>query len=298
MEGVFSHELSQVLFTDQIDGILYRNGPGKFEFGNDSFNHLFDPSAILSATRIKDGKVFFRQEFVKSGNFETNNDANSIIMPEVGTYAEPETITKDEFGNPHRERKVIRKRRKFLLEEGLSTDNTVVNVIQVAGYLMSLTDSSYRHLHDPETLETLHRIDINSSPNIPEGIFCMTTSSHPVLDRETGDLWDVAGCLDFLENEYNIPQTHIYPVVWRGVGLPRSNYSTPWTAEKILQSIEFGPEIDSPPVPGHVSAMPYFHSIASAGKYLILPVGGTVLDLMPMLTSNLTIFCSCSMNLF
>jgi carotenoid cleavage dioxygenase-like enzyme len=232
--------------------------------------------------------VFFRQQFVKSTNYLNNTEANKLVMPEVGTYAEPENISTDEFGEPYRTGKIRRQRRKFLLEEGLSTDNTVVNVIQIAGYLMSLTDSCFRHLHDPETLETLHRIDINSSPNIPEGIFCMTTSSHPILDHETGDLWDVAGCLDFFENEYNIPQPHIYPVVWRGVGLPRSSYSTPWTQERILEAIEFGPLIASPPVPEHISAMPYFHSIASAGKYLILPVGGTVLDLMPMLKSNFT----------
>ena len=76
---------------------------------------------------------------------------------------------------------------------------------------------------------------------------------------------------------------HIHPVVWRGVALPKSNYPTPWTPEQILKSIEFGPEIQSPKYPNHASAMPYFHSIASAGKYLILPVGGTILDIMPML---------------
>ena len=85
--------MAREIFTDQIDGVIYRNGPGKFEFGNDTFKHLFDPSAILSATRIKDGKVFFRQQFVKSTNFLNNTSAGKIIMPEIGSYGEPDRIT-------------------------------------------------------------------------------------------------------------------------------------------------------------------------------------------------------------
>ncbi|CAG5110079.1 Oidioi.mRNA.OKI2018_I69.chr2.g4522.t1.cds [Oikopleura dioica] len=287
LEGEFESETTQALFAELIDGVIYRNGPGKFEFGNTSFGHIFDPSAILSATRIRDGKVFFRQRFVQSSNFKNNTENSRIIKPEVGTYAEPDDITTDKNGNAYGRREVFKNRRKFLFEEGLSTDNTVVNVMHVAGHLMSLTDSSYRHLHDFETLETKDRIDINYSPNIPHGIFCMTTSSHPVLDKETGDLWDMAGCLDFMTNEYNIPKIHIHPIVWRGVGHPKSQYPTPWTKEQILSSIEFGPAIDSPKWPDHPSAMPYFHSLARAGKYLILPVGGTVLDMIPMLKNGI-----------
>ena len=45
---------------DWLEGSLLRNGPGKYEFGNDTFKHFFDPSAIIQ------GKVIFRIESEKT----------------------------------------------------------------------------------------------------------------------------------------------------------------------------------------------------------------------------------------
>uniref|UniRef100_A0A8C7KLB8 Carotenoid-cleaving dioxygenase, mitochondrial n=1 Tax=Oncorhynchus kisutch TaxID=8019 RepID=A0A8C7KLB8_ONCKI len=42
-----------------IQSSLLRNGPGKFEFGNQHYNHWFDGMAMLHQFKIEDGKVTY-----------------------------------------------------------------------------------------------------------------------------------------------------------------------------------------------------------------------------------------------
>ena len=42
-----------------LEGRLIQNGPGKFSFGNDVFNHLFDGSALLQQFSIKNGEATY-----------------------------------------------------------------------------------------------------------------------------------------------------------------------------------------------------------------------------------------------
>ena len=35
-----------------LEGSLLRNGPGKYEFGNETFKHFFDPSAIIQGMKL------------------------------------------------------------------------------------------------------------------------------------------------------------------------------------------------------------------------------------------------------
>ena len=61
-------ELENQAFSEnpREDGIFYRNGPLKYEYGNHTepeFKHFFDPTGGLQAIRVKDGKLTYR--FVK-----------------------------------------------------------------------------------------------------------------------------------------------------------------------------------------------------------------------------------------
>ena len=40
-----------------LRGSLFRNGPGKYEFGDDVFAHFFDPSAIIQRVEIRDSEI-------------------------------------------------------------------------------------------------------------------------------------------------------------------------------------------------------------------------------------------------
>jgi hypothetical protein len=83
-----------------LKGSFYRNGPGKYEFGNDTFKHFFDPSAIVQRLEIKDSKIQYRSQFIKSRNYLGNLAADKIVYNEVGTWAESWEVSHYEDGTP------------------------------------------------------------------------------------------------------------------------------------------------------------------------------------------------------
>ena len=56
----------------------------------------------------------------------------------------------------------------FNLKYGASP-NTLVTVIPFHGWMLSMTEDSVGHLHDPFTLEVVHTLDFKTSPTIPKG---------------------------------------------------------------------------------------------------------------------------------
>ena len=40
----------------------------------------------------------------------------------------------------------------------------------VLGWILAMTETYYVHLIDPDTLETVHSLDITDSPHFPEGL--------------------------------------------------------------------------------------------------------------------------------
>ncbi|XP_077988510.1 carotenoid-cleaving dioxygenase, mitochondrial-like [Glandiceps talaboti] len=46
-----------------LRGCLLRNGPGRFEFGDEKYNHYFDGSALLHRFHIQDGAVAYHRRF-------------------------------------------------------------------------------------------------------------------------------------------------------------------------------------------------------------------------------------------
>ncbi|NWV05726.1 BCDO2 oxygenase, partial [Ptilonorhynchus violaceus] len=73
-----------------IRGNLLRNGPGKFEFGNDKFNHWFDGMALLHQFQLDNGTVTYRSRFLQSSSYLRNREHNRIVVSEFGTLAMPD----------------------------------------------------------------------------------------------------------------------------------------------------------------------------------------------------------------
>ncbi|NWH41071.1 BCDO2 oxygenase, partial [Chloropsis hardwickii] len=73
-----------------IHGNLLRNGPGKFEFGNDKFNHWFDGMALLHQFQLAHGTVTYRSRFLQSSSHLRNSQQNRIVASEFGTLAMPD----------------------------------------------------------------------------------------------------------------------------------------------------------------------------------------------------------------
>ncbi|NWZ02156.1 BCDO2 oxygenase, partial [Loxia curvirostra] len=73
-----------------INGNLLRNGPGKFEFGNDKFNHWFDGMALLHQFQLAHGTVTYRSRFLQSSSYLRNSQHSRIVASEFGTLAMPD----------------------------------------------------------------------------------------------------------------------------------------------------------------------------------------------------------------
>ena len=155
-----------------IDGIFYRNGPLKYEYGNHTqpeFEHFFDPTGGLQAIKIKDGKMTYRSAITESSRYLTYQRDGLVNRPEVGTYREDPWVTTlfpGPDGEPLEEpsrpsdypeytAKVAANRMKFLIENQYATDNTNIAVFSLLGYLFSFTETTFINYHDPVTLETL-----------------------------------------------------------------------------------------------------------------------------------------------
>ncbi|NXU10993.1 BCDO2 oxygenase, partial [Pardalotus punctatus] len=107
-----------------INGNLLRNGPGKFEFGNDKFNHWFDGMALLHQFQLAHGTVTYRSRFLQSSSYLRNSQHSRIVASEFGTLAMPDPC-KNVFGRflsrfePPRKRGSVRNEKcsEIFLEE-------------------------------------------------------------------------------------------------------------------------------------------------------------------------------------
>ncbi|TWW77822.1 Beta,beta-carotene 9',10'-oxygenase [Takifugu flavidus] len=63
-----------------IDGNFLRNGPGKFEIGNQKFNHWFDGMALLHQFKIARGQVTYKSRFLSSDSYQANKENNRITV--------------------------------------------------------------------------------------------------------------------------------------------------------------------------------------------------------------------------
>ncbi|MGH0179916.1 UNVERIFIED_CONTAM: hypothetical protein FKN15_002844 [Acipenser sinensis] len=80
-----------------INGSFLRNGPGKFEFGNQKqkcifllflrYNHWFDGMALLHQFKIENGTVKYKSKFLQSDSFKINSEHDRIVVSEFGTLA-------------------------------------------------------------------------------------------------------------------------------------------------------------------------------------------------------------------
>ncbi|KAI4875518.1 hypothetical protein NFI96_009699 [Prochilodus magdalenae] len=124
-----------------IQGSLLRNGPGKFEFGNQHYNHWFDGMALMHRFQIMDGQVSYRSRFLRSDSYKQNSERDRIMVSEFGTVGFPDPC-KNIF-------------QRFLSRfEIKPTDNASVNFVNFKGDYYASTETNFMHKVDLETLES------------------------------------------------------------------------------------------------------------------------------------------------
>lgn len=74
-----------------VNGSLFRNGPGQYEFGNKYYKHLFDGAAVVNKFQIKDGNVYFSNKHLET-EFYKNSIKTDGLIGQFGTNASKSSI--------------------------------------------------------------------------------------------------------------------------------------------------------------------------------------------------------------
>lgn len=157
-----------------LNGVLYRNGPGRFERGGVPYGHAFDGDGHICRFAFAQGRVRYTNRFVRTRAYRAEEAAGRMLWRGFGTQ-KPGGL----WAN------ALRLRFK-------NAANT--NVIWHGQRLLALWEGGAPHRLDPVTLATLGEEDFDgrlrnrfdpvsrwSAPLLP-------FSAHPQLDAESGEL--------------------------------------------------------------------------------------------------------------
>uniref|UniRef100_A0A3Q3VYW4 Uncharacterized protein n=1 Tax=Mola mola TaxID=94237 RepID=A0A3Q3VYW4_MOLML len=172
-----------------INGSFLRNGPGKFEFGKDSYNHWFDGMSMMNRFHICDGNVTYSSRFLRSDSYVSNLEKNRIVVSEFGTLAMPDPC-KNIFA---------RFFSRFQIPK--STDNANVNFVKYKGDYYVSTETNYIRRVDPQSLETKEKVEWSKY------IAVNSATAHPHYDRDgsTYNMGNSYGRNGFFYNIIRVP---------------------------------------------------------------------------------------------
>ncbi|KAM6969814.1 carotenoid-cleaving dioxygenase, mitochondrial-like [Aplochiton taeniatus] len=231
-----------------IHGSLLRNGPGKFEFGNDHYNHWFDGMALLHQFKIVDGRVTYKSRFLQSDAYKKNSEKDRIVMSEFGTLAMPDPC-KNFF-------------QRFLsrFEMIKPTDNASVSFVKYKGDYYVSTETNFMYRVDPETLESVQKVDWSKY------IAVNGATAHPHIDPD-GTTYNMGNSYGSKGALYNIIRV---PPEKAGAG-------DTLQGAKVLCSL----------VPADKSHPSYYHSFAMSENYVVFIEQPIKMDLLKIVTSKL-----------
>uniref|UniRef100_A0A8C6SN15 Beta-carotene oxygenase 2 n=1 Tax=Neogobius melanostomus TaxID=47308 RepID=A0A8C6SN15_9GOBI len=232
-----------------INGNFLRNGPGKFEIGNHKFNHWFDGMALLHQFKIDNGQVTYKSRFLSSSSYQVNKETSRIAVSEFGTLTMPDPC-KNFF-------------QRFLsrFELPKPTDNGNVNFMTYKGDYYVSTETNYMHKVDPETLESVKKVDWSKF------IAVNGATAHPHTEPD--------GTTYNMGNSYSPKGAH-YNII--RVPPTKTNEDETLEGATVLCSI---PSKDK-------SRPSYYHSFAMSEHYVVFIEQPVKLDLMKIVTGKLT----------
>ncbi|XP_062308585.1 retinal Mueller cells isomerohydrolase-like isoform X1 [Osmerus eperlanus] len=158
-----------------LGGSLLRLGPGLFEVGDQPFYHLFDGQALMHKFDLKNGHVTYYRKFLKTDAYVRAMTEKRVVITEFGTAAYPDPC-KNIFS------------RFFTYFQGIEvTDNCLVNVYPVGEDFYACTETNYITKVDPDTLETLKRVDLCDYVSV-NGV-----TAHPHIESD-GTVYNIGNC--------------------------------------------------------------------------------------------------------
>ena len=165
LTGPFAPVSKEVVLTDlpiigeipkDLNGVYLRNGPNP-RFKPNGIYHPFDGDGMIHAAHFQDGKVTYRNKWVRTEGWKANNKTGDE------NYWGVMSTLKGREDKP-------------------MTDVANTDVIGHAGKAVCTWYlAGEPHLLDPITLETIEAVDYSKAPG--QGV-----SAHPKVDEETGEM--------------------------------------------------------------------------------------------------------------
>lgn len=120
----------------ELEGTLFRNGPGRLDIGGTPIAHPFDGDGMINAFYLKDGKAFYRNRFVRTKAYVEEEKAGKPLYRGVFGTQKLGGWLNNAFD--------------FRLKNIANT-----NIIRWGGKLLALWEAAEPHRLDPSTLETM-----------------------------------------------------------------------------------------------------------------------------------------------
>ncbi len=153
-----------------LNGTLFRNGPGLLEVGGVPVRHPFDGDGAISAFSFKDGRAHYRNRFVRTEGYVKEKEAGNFVYRGVFGTQKPGGWIDNAFD--------------FRLKNIANT-----NVIYWGDRLLALWEAAEPHSLKPENLETIG-LEYLDGVLEPGDAF----AAHPWIDPSC-ELDDGAPCL-------------------------------------------------------------------------------------------------------
>lgn len=163
----YSYWLEQIVgrIPLELEGTLFRNGPGKLDVGGEPYGHPFDGDGMVCRLSLVEGRAHFANSFVKTPEFLREQQAGKILYRGVfgtqkagGWWANAFDLRRKNVAN--------------------------TNVIYHGGKLLALWEADRPYRLDPRTLATIGIEDFGGE--LPAGA---VFTAHPRRDPDTGDIW-------------------------------------------------------------------------------------------------------------
>jgi len=142
----------------ELNGTLFRNGPGLLEVCGQPLKHPFDGDGMVCAISFRGGRAYFRNRFVRTAAFLAEREAGKMLYRGVFGSQKPGGWWNNAFD--------------LRLKNIANT-----SVIYWGEKLLALWEASQPHRLDPYSLETLGLDDLNGILQ-PGDMF----SAHPRID--------------------------------------------------------------------------------------------------------------------
>jgi carotenoid cleavage dioxygenase-like enzyme len=158
--GPVELQVSSGTLPPQLQGSLYRNGPGRLQRGGQRVNHWFDGDGAILAVHFREGKARSLYRYVQTQGYQQESEAGRFLWGGYGMTPPGPLWTR--WGKPPK-----------------NAANTSVLALQ--DRLLTLWEAGRPHRLDLDTLQTLGLDDL--APQTPY-------SAHPKRDPASGEIYN------------------------------------------------------------------------------------------------------------